>query len=259
VTPLLEARGLVAGHGGTPVLGGVDLRVAPHERWVVLGPNGAGKSTLVRTLLGLQPPLGGEVRIAGRPLAGWDRRELARTVAWVPQRFEPPEGFTGLELVLMGRSPHLGLLGLPSERDVERARAVLAELDALHLADRPASHLSGGEQRLLLLARALVQEPSLLLLDEPTAFLDLRHQVSTLERVRARSADGLTAVAVLHDVNLAHLFATHVLLVRDGRVLASGEAGEVLREDTLSALYGVPMVSARTSEGMPLFAPRNGR
>ncbi len=254
---VLEARALAVGYDGRTVLGGVELTVAPRERWVVLGPNGAGKSTLVRTLLGLQAPTAGEVRLGGRPLAAWDRRELAREVAWVPQRFEPLEGFTGLELVLMGRSPHLGLLGLPSERDEERARAALAEVDALHLAGRLATQLSGGEQRLLLLERALVQEPALLLLDEPTAFLDLRHQVETLTRVRERAEQGLAALAVLHDINLARLFATHVLMVREGRVLAQGPVEEVLREETLSALYGVPMVCAHTPDGAPVFAPRS--
>lgn len=257
--PVLETRGLVVGHGGVAVLGPVDLRVEAGERWAVLGPNGAGKSTLVRTLLGLQPPVAGEVLLQGRAVGAWERRALARTAAWVPQRFEPQEGFTGLELVLMGRSPHLGLLGLPSEADARRAHEALAELDAGHLAGRAAAHLSGGEQRLLLLARALVQEPALLLLDEPTAFLDLRHQVATLERVRVRTERaGLTAVAVLHDVNLARLFATHLLLVRDGEVLASGPAEALLREDLLGTLYGVAMVRALTSDGTPVFAPRSG-
>jgi iron complex transport system ATP-binding protein len=259
VQPVLEAVGLTVGYGRRAVLSGVSFVVGAQERWVVLGPNGAGKSTLVRTLLGLQPPLAGEVRVAGRPLSSWERGALARQVAWVPQRFSPPEGFTGLEVVLMGRAPHLGLLGHPSAADAQHARALLEELEAGHLADRPAQALSGGEQRLLLLARALLQEAPLLLLDEPTAFLDLKHQLETLERVAARTTQGLTALAVLHDVNLARLFATHLLLVRDGGVLAAGPASEVLREDTLSALYGLPMVCAHTPEGVPLFAPRSPR
>jgi iron complex transport system ATP-binding protein len=177
-------------------------------------------------------------------------------VAWVPQSFEPAEGFSGLELVLMGRSPHLGLWGLTSASDEAVARAVLEELGVAYLAERSCEAMSGGERRMLLLARGLVQQPKLLLLDEPTAFLDVAHQVGALERVRARVDAGLGAVAVLHDVNLAAAFATHVLLLRDGHVLARGPAPEVLQRERLEALYGVPMEMASAPSGARLFAPR---
>jgi iron complex transport system ATP-binding protein len=256
VAPLLETQGLLAGYGPSPVLQGVDFSVHPGELWAVLGPNGTGKSTLLRAVLGVLPWMRGGVRLLGRERAQWEARELARRVAWVPQTFEPAEGFSGLELVLMGRSPHLGLWGLTSERDVSLARAVLEELGVAHLADRPGEALSGGERRMLLLARGLVQEPALLLLDEPTAFLDVAHQVGSLARVRARVAAGLGAVAVLHDVNLAAAFATHVVLLRDGRVLAQGPVDAVLEREQLEALYGLPMEMALASSGARLFAPR---
>jgi iron complex transport system ATP-binding protein len=254
--PLLATRELTAGYGPSPVLRGVDCEVRAGELWAVLGPNGTGKSTLLRGILGVVPWARGSVRLLGRERSGWEPRALARKVAWVPQSFEPTEGFRGLELVLMGRSPHLGLWGLTSERDVARAREVMEELDVAHLAERPGEALSGGERRMLLLARGLVQAPQLLLLDEPTAFLDVAHQVGALARVRARVEAGLGAVAVLHDVNLAAAFATHVLLLRDGRVLAQGPVDAVLERERLEALYGLPMEMAVAPSGARLFAPR---
>jgi iron complex transport system ATP-binding protein len=256
VEPLLELQGLVAGYGPSPVLRGVDCAVRSGELWAVLGPNGTGKSTLLRAVLGVLPWTRGEVRLVGKARLAWDSRELARRVAWVPQNFEPAEGFSGLELVLMGRSPHLGLWGLTSERDAALARTVLEELGVGYLAERSGEELSGGERRMLLLARALVQAPSLLLLDEPTAFLDVAHQVSALARVRARVEAGLGAVAVLHDVNLAAAFATHALLMRDGQVLAQGPVGTVLERELLESLYGLPMEMALAPSGARLFAPR---
>jgi len=256
MTALLSTRSLSAGHGGVPVVSGLNCEVEAGTLWVVLGPNGAGKSTLLRTVLGWLPPVAGEVRLFGRPAAGWERRALARRVAWVPQTFEGDAGFTGLELVLMGRAPHLGAWGLPSDRDVLVARAALEELEIGHLAGRRTRELSGGERRLLLLARALAQGPELLLLDEPTAFLDLRHQVQVLQRVRARVDAGLAAVAVLHDANLAASVADQVLMLRDGGVLGQGRAREWLSADRLASLYGLPMVEAVAPDGARAFAPR---
>ena len=255
----LETEGLSVGHGASPVLSGVSLRVAPGELWAVLGPNGSGKSTLLRTVLGLLPPLAGTVSLLGTELDGWRRPTLARRVAWVPQTFDADGGFTGLELVLMGRTPHQGGWGLPGPRDLAVARSALAELGIAHLAARVVSRLSGGERRLLLVARALAQEPELLLLDEPTAFLDLQHQAAVLERMRARSRDGLACIAVLHDPNLAAAFADQVLLLRDGRVLGQGPSSELLDADRLGRLYGVGLAEARTEDGHRLFAPRSAR
>ncbi len=252
---LLEVRSVRAGYGQREVLRGVDFTVQPGALWAVLGPNGAGKSTLMRVCLGLQSISGGAVKLLGQDVSTLPRPQLARAVAWVPQSAEVTPDFTGLELVLMGRSPHLGLWGLPSAGDIERATQVLSELGISHLAGRSSAEVSGGERRLLLLARALVQDPQLLVLDEPTAFLDQQHQVEALGRVRARVKRGLGAIAVLHDVNLAVAFADQVLLLKDGAVLESGPAASVLRSDTLERLYGTPLVAAEVN-GQPLFAPR---
>ncbi len=254
--PALHASGLAVGYGRSPVVSELSLAVAPGTLWAVLGPNGAGKSTLLRTALGFVPPLAGALSLFGTPLQRWERRALARRVAWVPQTFDGESGFTGLELVLMGRAPHQGGWGLPGPRDLAVARGALAELGIGHLSGRVVSRLSGGERRLLLVARALAQEPDLLLLDEPTAFLDLQHQAEVLERVRARVRGGLAAIAVLHDPNLAAAFADAVLLLRDGRVLGQGAAGELLDAQRLGQLYGLGLSEARTESGHRLFAPR---
>lgn len=251
---LLEVREALAGYGAREVLHGVSLSVSPGELVAVLGPNGAGKSTLIRACLGLLPLRGGEVKVAGRSVSAYGRRELATRVAWVPQSIDGVAGFTGLELVSMGRAPHLSWWGLLSARDVERARAAMEELGIAHLANRSATEMSGGERRLLYLARALVQQAELLLLDEPTAFLDVRHQVECLERVRAQTKRGLGALAVLHDVNLAASFADRAVLMKDGRVLRSGPASEVLASESLRELYGIPMAQAECG-AQRLFAP----
>jgi iron complex transport system ATP-binding protein len=250
---VLEA--ISARHGHTPVLHGVTAAFRPGRLCAVLGPNGAGKSTLLRVCLGLHPAEAGQVRVAGRGLGAWDRAALAREVAWVPQRPGAAEGFTARELVLMGRAPHLGPWGLTGPLDAARADGWLAEVGLAGFGDRPVEALSGGEQRLVLFARALAQEARGVLLDEPTAFLDARHQVALLERARALARGGAWVVAVLHDVNLASAWADDVLLLRAGRVLGQGPAAEVLTAGLLGELYGVPVVEAEAG-GQRLFAAR---
>ena len=257
--PLLVARSLTAGYRGRAVVKGLDLRLRRGELWAVLGPNGAGKSTLARALLGLLPLLSGEVTLKGARLATYSRTQLARVLAWVPQVSDVGGGFTGLELALLGRSPHLGAFGLPSQGDVARAEQALAQLGISHLGPTPCNEVSGGEHRLLWLARAFVQSPEVLVLDEPTAFLDLKHQVEALTELRARVDAGLLAVAVLHDVNLAEAFADRVLLLRAGEVLAQGTPAEVLQPGTLEALYDLPMTRAVSEAGQALFAPRRAK
>lgn len=248
MTPVLSLAQVDAGYGAADVLRGASLEVKPGEAWAVLGPNGAGKSTLVRVVMGLLPPRAGRVEVTGLSLPGASPAELARRVAWVPQVMDDDAGFTALELALMGRAPHLGAWGLPGAKDVERALECLGELGVAALAERPLSEVSGGERRRVWLARALVQAPKLLVLDEPTAFLDVRHQVELLRAVRRRVAGGLGVLAVLHDVNLAAHFATHVLLLKDGRTLAQGPVGDVLTSERLSELYGIAMHAARDDE-----------
>jgi len=254
MAPLLELESLSAGYGQTPVLSGVSLRLEPGQAWVVLGPNGAGKSTLVRAVMGLLPPTGGAVRVCGLPVPATPAAQLSKLAAWVPQTTDDETGFTGLELALMGRAPHLSAWGLPGARDEARALEVMKELGVAHLASRPLGEVSGGERRRVWLARALVQAPKLLVLDEPTAFLDIRHQVETLRAVRRRLAEGLGVLAVLHDVNLAMHVATHALLLKDGKCVAQGPVKDVLTASALSALFDITMHPAAEVE--QVFVPR---
>ena len=251
---LLELDSLTAGYGGTPVVSDVSLRMEPGQAWVVLGPNGAGKSTLVRAVMGLLPPLRGGLKVCGLPMPGTPSRELAKVAAWVPQVMDDATGFTGLEVTLMGRAPHLSAWGLPGPRDEAAARAVMKELGVEHLASRALAEVSGGERRRVWLARALVQAPKLLVLDEPTAFLDVRHQVETLRAVKRRLSEGLGVLAVLHDVNLAMHVATHVLLLKDGKSVGQGPVGEVLTAERLSALFDIEVHAA--SEAERVYTPR---
>lgn len=254
MAPLLELESLSAGYGQTPVLSGVSLRLEPGQAWVVLGPNGAGKSTLVRAVMGLLPPTAGAVRVCGLPVPATPAAQLSKLAAWVPQTTDDETGFTGLELALMGRAPHLSAWGLPGARDEARALEVMKELGVAHLASRPLGEVSGGERRRVWLARALVQAPKLLVLDEPTAFLDIRHQVETLRAVRRRLAEGLGVLAVLHDVNLAMHVATHALLLKDGQCVAQGPVKDVLTAGALSALFDITMHPAAEVE--QVFVPR---
>jgi iron complex transport system ATP-binding protein len=253
---VLDVSALEAGYRDRPVLRDVSFSVGRGELWAILGPNGAGKSTLLRTCLGLNSVRSGQILVMSKSIELWSHRELAQRMAWVPQSFDGSAGFTGLELVLMGRNPHLGLWGLPTRADAARALSLMRELEIEHLAARPSDELSGGERRLLLLARALAQEPRLLLLDEPTAFLDIKHQADVLKRIKARVGEGLSAMAVVHDVNYATAFADKVLLLKDGRVLASGTPAAPLKASLLERLYGLPITSAEAANGHKLFAPR---
>ncbi|MDP1922237.1 MAG: ABC transporter ATP-binding protein [Myxococcales bacterium] len=239
-TALTTLHDVTAGYGGCAVLHAVSLEVKAGEAWAVLGPNGAGKTTLAKVAAGLLGVLQGRVTVGGLPSSAAPAA-LAKVVAWVPQ--QAPEGldFTALEVALMGRAPHLGPLGLTGAHDEQLAREALAAFDVAPLADRAVSSLSGGERRRVFLARALTQAAPLLVLDEPTAFLDVRHQVDTLHLVRQRISPSVGVLAVLHDVSLAAHFATHVALMSAGRLVAQGPAAEVLTTARLSEVYGIAM------------------
>jgi iron complex transport system ATP-binding protein len=237
---------------GNPVLRDVSFSVNAGEAWAILGPNGAGKSTLMKVAAQLLSPQQGQVTTCGLR-APSPAAALARRRAWVPQHPEVGEVYSVLDVVLMGRTPFLPLWGLVDEKDIEAARVALAELDLSSLAERSVQTLSGGELRRVWLARALLQQPQLLLLDEPTAFLDVRHQIEALRVVQARRAAGLGVVAVLHDLNLAARFASHVLLLNEGAVVAAGAIDATLTEENVSALYGWQIVK---HDNANLFEPR---
>jgi iron complex transport system ATP-binding protein len=238
VSLALEVRDLSVELGGRPIVTGVRLEV-PSGSWVcVIGPNGAGKTTLVHAIAGLLPHRG-SVRMWGRPIEDLGRRERARKVAVVPQLPTIPVGVTVEQYVLLGRTPHLGLLAVEGRRDLEAVASALERLDLVWAASRRLETLSGGELRRVILARALTQAAPLLLLDEPTSGLDLGHQLRVLELVdELRHADGLTVVATMHDLTLAGRFAQRFALLSAGRLVAEGTRAEVLAPHVIAEHYG---------------------
>ena len=213
------------------------------ELVVLLGPNGAGKTTLLRCILGSCSSSRGEIRFAGRSLATFSLREKARLLAYIPQSYQPVFPYTVLEFVLLGRTPYLGFFSSPGKRDRIRAREILQKLGLESFEGRRVTELSGGERQRVLLARALLQEARILLLDEPTANLDLQHQVKIMTLIRQMTRErGLTVMATLHDPNLALSFADRVLLIKEGRLLGElNPANPVEIRNHLEELYQVPL------------------
>lgn len=239
-----------------PVFEGFDLTVEERAMIAVLGPNGTGKTTLVRLAAGSLSPSAGTVHLFGRDLATLSSRERARKIAVVPQESRMLFDFTVLEVVLMGRGPHLGLLGVEGRKDREVSRAAMEATGIAELAGRPFRALSGGERQRVLIARALAQEPHLLLLDEPTAFLDLRHQLAVYEILtRLREETGLTIFIASHDVNLAARHCGRLVLLRGGSVYADGTPAEVLRPESFRAVYGVEVEIREALPGIPYIVP----
>lgn len=224
---------------GRPVLDGVDLALDPGEVVVLGGRNGAGKTTLLRVASALLVPESGRVLLHDRPIAEYRRRELARNLAWVPQETAVPFPFRVAEVVLMGRTPHLGLLGFETRGDLAAARGALERLGIAELADRPILELSGGERQLVLVARALAQDAPILLLDEPTAHLDLARRLQILELVRELAQEGRSVLVVSHDLGLTARYGNRVALLADGRILAAGPPATTLTPERLRATFHV--------------------
>jgi iron complex transport system ATP-binding protein len=240
---------------GAPLaLDGVSVQVREGAITALLGPNGSGKSTLLHLLLGLLPAEVGEVWLMGQRHAAYTRRELSQLIGLVPQDEHVTFELSVLEYALLGRAPHLGLLELPQPSDRELAREALQTAGIATLAQRAVTSLSGGEKQLATVARALTQEPRILLLDEPTSHLDLANARRILGVLRALCEAGKTIVLTTHDPNAAASVAHEVILLRNGQVLAAGPTSQVLTSGYLSATYGVPVEVAMV-HGRPLVLP----
>ena len=236
--PAIAIEGLSFAYGERRVLDGVSLEVARGERFGLLGPTGSGKSTLIRLLSGVLRPTGGRVEVGGRELGSFDARERARKIAVVPQETALDFPFSVLEVVLMGRTPHLGGFGFEGDRDVAAAERAMERTGVADLAARFFHELSGGEKQRVVIARALAQEAEILLLDEPTTFLDIRHVVEIFDLLAMLSDEqGITLVVVLHDLNLAALYLQRMAFLKAGRLHASGAPEDVLSYQTIREVY----------------------
>jgi iron complex transport system ATP-binding protein len=256
----LEARDVTFAYGARRVIDGVSLAVPAGEVVGLLGPNGSGKSTLLRLLAGVLKPSSGEVALGGRPVAAWSRRDVARRVAVVPQETVFAFPFRVLDVVLMGRHPHLAGLRFESARDVALAEEALARTGAADLAERNILEVSAGERQRVVFARALAQEPRVLLLDEAGSFLDVRHQVEMYELVRRLAASGVAILAVLHDLNLAAEYCDTIALLKNGRLAAHGPTGEVFTYVNLTRVFETEVyVDQNHLTGSLLVTPLSGR
>jgi iron complex transport system ATP-binding protein len=254
---ILEAEGVVVRYAGTvtSALDGVSCRVGAGELVAVAGPNGSGKTTLVRAVTGLVPIPEGAVRLHGRNLADWGRAELARVMGVVPQREEIVFPLRVDETVMLGRYARIGALGAPGTADRAAVQSALARCDTEVLAARSTDTLSGGEWQRVRLARALAQEPAILVLDEPTASLDVRHEMEILELIRGLVDHGLAALVITHQLNLAARFADRMMLLSEGRVVAEGAPRDVLRKDILAGVFQWPVAVTTWCDGSPQVVP----
>ena len=256
MTPQLKAHGLAFGHPGRTLGRAINLDVQTGEVLCVLGPNGGGKTTLFRTLLGLLPAHGGSIAVGGKSLESCTPSERAKLMAYVPQAGNSYFAFTVRDVVLMGRTAHIGLFAAPGPKDFDAADAALAELRIAHLADKLFTQISGGERQLALIARALAQESPLLIMDEPTASLDFGNQSLMLNEILRLKASGRSVLFCTHDPDHALRCADRALLLHEGKVLALGSPREVVTAANLKTLYGVDVeFMERQSDGQPFCRP----
>jgi iron complex transport system ATP-binding protein len=239
MNPAIKTENLTFAYKDQPVIKGISLSIEKGEMVGLLGPNGSGKTTVLKIFSAVLSGRG-QVKLNGRDIQTYGKRELSRLFAMVPQESQILFPYTVAEIVLMGRASYHSPLALEGERDLEIARASMELTDCLSFADRYLHELSGGEKQRVIIARALAQEPEILLLDEPSAFLDLKHQVQIFELMRRLNREhGLTIVAALHDLNLAALFFPRLVMLRDGRIYRDGSPREVLTESTIEEIYGI--------------------
>ncbi|WJS83718.1 ABC transporter ATP-binding protein [Paracoccus sp. TOH] len=249
MTSLLTARDLTVGHGGKALIRGLDFRLPAGQVLCVLGPNGAGKTTLFRTLLGLIPPVAGEVTLDGAPLARLSRPQIAARLAHVPQALASPFAFTALDIVLMGAAARLGPFARPGRPETARAMAALDRLGIADLAPAEIARLSGGQRQLVLIARALAQDAAALVMDEPTASLDFANRRQVAQAIRQLAEAGRSIILSSHDPDHAAAVADQVLLVGREGALACGAVIDTMTEANLSRLYGISIRGQLSASG----------
>jgi iron complex transport system ATP-binding protein len=251
---VLQVQDLRCGYGRVDVVHDISFTVSTGEVLCMLGPNGAGKTTLFKSVLGFLPLRGGRVLVAGRDLSTWGRRELARTVAYVPQAHAIAFPFTVGEVVLMGRTPQLGIAGSPGHADLLIAQENMERLGIAQLAGRPFTEISGGERQMALIARALTQQPALLMMDEPTSNLDLGNQVRVLRQIRDLAAAGLAIMMISHLPDHAFSIATTAALLQQDGTLQVGRSEDIVTPAGLATAYGetVVIVTGTAPDGVTI-------
>ncbi|MFE6795115.1 ABC transporter ATP-binding protein [Paenibacillus chitinolyticus] len=258
--PIIEVQGAGKSFGGIRALKDIRFEVMPGEFFGVIGPNGSGKSTLLRLISGVDPLTEGRILLQGREVAGYARKELARWLAVLQQDALPPLGFTVREVVEMGRFPFQNWLGEDREDAAALIDRIMRRLDLEPLADRTVENLSGGQKQRVALAKVMAQQPRLLLLDEPTTYLDIGYQMQLMDYVRQwQREEGLTVVAVLHDLNLAALYCERLLVVHEGEGISIGTPEEIMRSELILDVYGTePIVLEHPDHGIPQILLRRG-
>jgi len=253
----LTATRLSAGYGDTDILQGLDLAVPPGRITVIVGANACGKSTLLRVMSRLLSPNGGEVLLDGKSIHRTPSRELARTLGLLPQSPIAPEGITVADLVSRGRHPHQGLFSRWTQRDDEAVANALTATRIVDLAERPVDELSGGQRQRVWIAMALAQETEVLLLDEPTTFLDINHQVEVLDLLTdLNQSRGTTVAMVLHDLNLAARYADYLVAMSEGRIHVAGGPEEVLTQENVRQVFGLESrIILDPTSGRPIMLP----
>jgi len=258
--PLLSASGLAAGYPGRRVIENLDLQIAPGRLTMIIGANASGKSTLLGVLARLTAPEAGTVRLDGIDVATIPRRQFAQTVGLLPQQPTAPDGITVAELVSRGRHPHRGVFSRWSAEDSRLVDEAMTKTGVAGLADRPVGDLSGGQRQRVWIAMALAQAPRILMLDEPTTFLDLSHQIEVLDLlIQLNRAESTTIVVVLHDLNLAARYADDLVIMSDGRVVAHGPPAHVLTAEVIAEAFSLDaLVMDDPLTGAPLIVPVPG-
>jgi iron complex transport system ATP-binding protein len=251
----LSAENLSIGYGATIVASGIDLALAAGTVTCLLGPNGVGKTTLFKTLLGLIPPLAGTVRVGGDDLSGLRPAAIARRVAYVPQAYPGDFAYTVLDLVVMGRTASLGAFATPGQVDLDIALQALDALGIAALAPRDSTRISGGQRQLALIARALAQQTGVVVMDEPTASLDLGNRIRVLDRIRSLAADGLAVLVSTHEPEQAFAVADRVAVLGPHNHFEAGPVDAVLTPQQLTRLYGVALTVEATPSGRRVVSP----
>ncbi|HBE76205.1 MAG TPA: iron ABC transporter ATP-binding protein [Firmicutes bacterium] len=244
----LEINQVMCGYGNRTILKDISFSVHDREILCLLGPNGVGKTTLFKTILGFLRLQGGDILLNGENIRLWPRERLARAIGYVPQAHTPPFPFTVLDVVTMGRTAHLGVFSSPSKKDVMIAEQAIETLNIGFLRDRIYTEISGGERQMVLIARALTQEPKLLVMDEPTSNLDFGNQIRVLQQIRELAGRGLGVIMTSHFPDHAFLCSTKIALLQKDRGFITGEADEVVTEENMRAAYGVRVKIIRSDD-----------